>query len=269
MTEQLDSLFTSLLDDIDSSGITVESANQHLYSINPPKVEAYSSDCTLLHHFVETSAQKTSQKRALEHVTLITDTDIERRIWSFEDLDNEGNRIANVIKSRGVAQGSIIAVCFDKCPEASFAMLGILKAGCGFLALDYGAPAARKKFIIQDSEAAMLLTKGLDSVHWTDVPAPVIDLGKEDFGEQPCTPPRLDRPINDQETAYCLYTSGTTGTPKGCIVTHENVVQAMLSFSRLYKWEGSSRWLAFASCKRLQLDCLSGATDLYVRSFRC
>jgi non-ribosomal peptide synthetase component F len=55
--------------------------------------------------------------------------------------------------------------------------------------------------------------------------------------------------LKPSDLCYCLYTSGTTGAPKGCELTHENAVQAMLAFQRLFNghWDAESRFLQFAS----------------------
>ncbi len=147
--------------------------------------------------------------------------------------------------------GDIVAIYFDKCPEAYFAILGVLKSGCSFVALDPGAPPSRKQFIIQDSGAMLLLTdKTQPEVLDFAVEVPVVIVTEGSLAQ--ITNPVQDKvspTISPSDTCYCLYTSGTTGTPKGCEITHENAVQAMLAFQKLFlgHWDEESRWLQFAS----------------------
>ncbi|KAL1836095.1 hypothetical protein VTK73DRAFT_5205 [Phialemonium thermophilum] len=147
--------------------------------------------------------------------------------------------------------GRTVAILFDKCPEAFFAMLGTLKAGCAFVALDPGAPPSRKRFILHDSRAAAVLTSQAfrdEAGSFSDVPVLAVD--EATLLGWPPEPVDLGRQLSPSSVCYCLYTSGTTGTPKGCEITHDNAVQAVLAFQRLFagRWDASSsRWLQFAS----------------------
>ncbi|KAF2084781.1 nonribosomal peptide synthetase 2 [Saccharata proteae CBS 121410] len=221
-----------------------------LLSITPPAEREIPSEVTLLHQFVEASARKEPKKIAFEFATSIDEDKVTSQCWTYEELDAEGNKIADLLQKRGVEPGNLIAVCFDKCPEASFAMLGILKAGCAFVALDPGAPVARKAFITEDSKAQMILSMPQQSSALEEhVKVPIINMDSVASEQLSTAAPQLSREVTPQDLSYCLYTSGTTGTPKGCELTHENAVQAMEAFSRLFypRWNADSRWLQFAS----------------------
>ena len=126
-------------------------------------------------------------------------------------------------------------------------MLGALKAGCGFLAVDAGAPPARKAFIVNDSGAAILFINTQLENDFADIRCPSVAVDKFSTSTFPDNRPLLKHEIESSDVAYCLYTSGTTGNPKGCLITHENVVQAMMSFRRLFRWNEHSKWLQFAA----------------------
>lgn len=221
-----------------------------LLSCTPAKVDEIPSDIRLLHKFVEKYRELTPEKIAFEFATSIQKGCTIKEVWTYTQLDEEGNRIANFLLRRGAKTGDIIGICFEKCPEASFAILGILKAGCAFLALDYSAPIDRKVFITEDSGAKYVLTmdkfaQELRSKLKVDVVALESDM--EVKVSSPATPTVTD--LTPDSLCYCLYTSGTTGTPKGCELTHENATQAMLAFQHLFKghWDTESRFLQFAS----------------------
>ncbi|KLU86075.1 gramicidin S synthetase 1 [Magnaporthiopsis poae ATCC 64411] len=222
-----------------------------LFSITPASNPELPSDVVLLHQFVERMALSSPDRTALEFVSSFdSDGEPVRRTWSYGELDANGNRIANLLEPH-TQTGGIVGVCFDKCPEAYFSILGILKAGCAFVALDPGAPPARRQFILEDSGATTLLTDTdrsavLDFV--TSVPAIAVDEQVLNaLSPHPLQERQLQLSANDR--CYCLYTSGTTGTPKGCEITHENAVQAMLAFQELFSghWDEDSKWLQFAS----------------------
>lgn len=221
-----------------------------LYSITPANTPTIPSDITLLHEFVENTAAKCPNRTAFEFASSLHPESYESQTWTYAQLDSEGNKIANLLISQGLQPGELVGVCFDKCPEASFAILGILKAGCAFVALDPGAPVSRKVFILEDSRAPVLLSMAAQSASFKEsTTVTLLNLDEANWRSTPSTKPVLSRSIDSQDRSYCLYTSGTTGTPKGCELTHENAVQAMLAFTRLFSghWHDDSRWLQFAS----------------------
>lgn len=221
-----------------------------LLSCTPAEEDEIPSDTHLLHKFVEKYRRLSPKKIAFEFATSIQKGNTIKETWTYTQLDDEGNRVANYLLGRGVKTGDIIGICFEKCPEASFAILGILKAGCAFLALDYNAPIDRKAFIMEDSSAKFMLTmdkfaQDLRSKLKVDVVALDSDMAVK--ASSYTTPIVVD--LTPGDLCYCLYTSGTTGTPKGCELTHENAIQAMLAFQRLFSghWDAESRFLQFAS----------------------
>ncbi|KAJ4305127.1 hypothetical protein N0V90_000657 [Kalmusia sp. IMI 367209] len=221
-----------------------------IYSITPANTPIIPSEAKLLHEFVELATATYPTRIALEFASSLRHDDYASQRWTYAQLDNEGNRIANLLLSNGVQPGELVGICFEKCPEASFAILGILKAGCAFVALDPGAPSSRKAFILEDSGAQVVLSMIAQSSSFTgNTNATVLNLDEVNWRSVSPEKPSLKRKINPQDRSYCLYTSGTTGTPKGCELTHENAVQAMLAFRRLFSghWDDESRWLQFAS----------------------
>jgi amino acid adenylation domain-containing protein len=250
----LDQLHRLLEDSIfspDSSSNDYSALGAPLLAVTPAKEDRIPCSASLLHQFVENNAAAVPSKTAFEFAWEITEESIQKRKWTYKELHEDGNKIARLLQSKGATPGGLIGICFDKCPEASLGILGVMKAGCAYVAIDPNAPNARKQFILEDSGANLLLC---------------IQSGKADLGDLtgvelialdepglldgfPSTDPILSRPVSPGDTCYCLYTSGTTGTPKGCEITHENAVQAMLAFQRLFDghWNSESRWLQFAS----------------------
>lgn len=249
LLKQFDAAFCDLAQHPDGSDDALLGSHPELFAILPAEEPELKSEVRFLHEFVEFTARRIPEKTALEFVTSFAGEQPVSRKWNFRELDQNGNRVAHLL-SKHVNPGDIVAICFDKCPEAHFGMLGILKAGCSLLALDPGAPSSRKQFILQDSGATVLLTDRPRSIDLGfDVAVPIIAVDEEAMSAASTAPPALARPLSPQDRSYCLYTSGTTGTPKGCEITHENAVQAMLAFQKLFEkhWDQDSKWLQFAS----------------------
>ena len=248
MLEQFEDSFLRLLSVSDDGSDWILSRSGHLLSIMPANDSQIPSDIKLLHQCVERTATRVPGKAALRFATSLDQADVNQ--WSYLEIDEAGNRVAHLLQNYRARPGELIATCFDKSPEASFAFIGILKAGCAFVALDLTAPLARKDYIIEDSHARIVLaTEGSAKQLPQKDGIRIIKLDTCGLENWSADPVKLEREVQPDDLSYCLYTSGTTGAPKGCMITHENVVQAMLSFQRLFAghWNQKSRWLQFAS----------------------
>ncbi|KAL9053581.1 MAG: hypothetical protein Q9162_004678 [Coniocarpon cinnabarinum] len=242
--KQIDMYLKNILQ-VDDQGAKPSSAS--LLSVSPASQPRISSEVRLLHELFERTVARSPKKVAFEFVSAVTPSAVKRESWTYKEIDYEGNKVANFLIHRHIAQRSLVATCFNKCVEAPFAILGILKVGCGFVAIDHAAPRARKAFIVRDSGAAALLTTSdIAPSFGNDLPCPVIAMDEMNISGISDHQPQLPHEVQSQDTAYCLYTSGSTGVPKGCNLSHDNVVQAMMAFRRLFRWSDNSRWLQFA-----------------------
>ncbi|KAK0707332.1 non-ribosomal peptide synthetase [Lasiosphaeris hirsuta] len=248
LLQQFDAIVSDLALNPDGNESAVLESSPELFSVLPAEQPELPGPVRVLHQFVESQALLTPEKTAL-HFVHGFDGDIPiGRQWTYRELNENGNRTANALLPH-VRVGDIVAIDFEKRPEAFSSILGILKVGCAFVALDPGAPAARKEFIVRDSGAAVMLTsQGRGELDYS-VSIPVIGVDEDLLAAQSSDPPVTDRNVEPADVCYCLYTSGTTGTPKGCEITHDNAVQCMLAFQHIFKghWEADSRWLQFAS----------------------
>jgi ferricrocin synthase len=208
LLDQLDAAMRDTLSFPETQATDTSLFPNQLLSIVPAKEESLHSEVGLLHQFVESQCKITPKRPALEFVTSLHDKAL-KKTWNYEELDAEGNKIANLLTQNGSLPADLITICFDKCPEASFAILGILKAGCAFVALDPHAPIARKLFIIKDSQSKCLLTTTQHALELQQVLGiPVICLDKITGSDSYSTPPTLPRKIEPSDFCYCLYTSG-------------------------------------------------------------
>ncbi|KAG9674735.1 peptide synthetase, partial [Aureobasidium melanogenum] len=243
MLQQMESIVAGLLKFEDTP-------DRSVLSIIPPKDPIIQTDFRYLHEMTETSVKDHPERIAMEFVDSLEDGQVSSRQWTFSQLDEEANKIAHLLVDRGAKPGDIIATSFDKCPEASFAFYGILKAGCAFCAIDPTAPAARKAFILEDSNAQVLLTsESIRSELLGSTQCDILDLINLEDKHKLSSSAVPVKDLSPSSVSYVLYTSGTTGTPKGCELTHDNAVQLVMAFKRLFKgrWTDESRWLQFAS----------------------
>ncbi|KAK6534533.1 hypothetical protein TWF281_005847 [Arthrobotrys megalospora] len=251
MVAQYEHCLLHMLQNQDVDAMDLGEAPQAILSDTPAEFDKLPCDVRFLHEFVSVSAVRHPNKLALEFATAIQGSHVTKDSWTYRQFNDMGNKIANFLLQHGATTGDLIGICFDKTPQAYFGILGILKAGCAFVALDFSAPIQRKSFIVQDAKVKIVLTmaqfaKDFDGVSGLKV-YPLDNLQTLTRYFSPEEPEVTD--LTPDHLSYVLYTSGTTGTPKGCRITHDNAVQAMLSFQTLFKghWDENSRFLQFAS----------------------
>ncbi|OBB23887.1 hypothetical protein A5792_31400 [Mycolicibacterium peregrinum] len=144
------------------------------------------------------------------------------RAMTYRELDETSNRLAHLLIDQGARPGRCIALLFNRCAEAIVSIMAVLKTGAAYLPIDPAHPEARVEFMIADAHpAAAVSTAGLAGrLAGSDIT--VIDVDDPRIGTSPCT--HLPEP-NADDIAYIMYTSGTTGIPKGVAIAHGNVTQ--------------------------------------------
>ncbi|MHA7702014.1 amino acid adenylation domain-containing protein [Mycobacterium sp. ML4] len=135
---------------------------------------------------------------------------------SYREIDEASNRLAHLLRDRGIGPGDAVGVFLQRCPEAIVAILAVLKSGAAYLPIDPNHPDARVEFIIGDATPAAVITKtGLASR--LDRPGPVIIDVDDPTISISYPPDALPLPTADN-IAHIIYTSGTTGVPKGVAI---------------------------------------------------
>jgi amino acid adenylation domain-containing protein len=204
----------------------------------------------LLQHDVARQAE-----RRPEAVALIMDETL-----TYGELEQASNRLARLLREAGCRQGDRVCLFLPKSPYAIVSMLAVLKAGCAYVPIDLRSPAARVEKIVQAADpryglAGAFARDLLDDLFGRGV-VPPIPIGSVDEaaidGEHVrgefhrgdwagySTEP-LDVSGSGSDMAHILFTSGSTGNPKGVVITHDNVLSFVSWATDYFAMDASDR----------------------------
>jgi amino acid adenylation domain-containing protein len=140
------------------------------------------------------------------------------REMTYSDLDVRSNRLAWKLRSSGVEPGTVAAIAIPRSDLMIVAVLAVLKAGGTYVYLDSSDPADRRRAVVNAAGANVLLSDGQGGL--PSARAVTVD-AEDEYLEHPATGPRTTIPAG--QAAYVLFTSGSTGEPKGVEVSHRAV----------------------------------------------
>ena len=135
---------------------------------------------------------------------------------TWRELEARSADLARRLRRLGAGPETRVAVCLDRSPEMVVALLGVMRSGAAYVALDPDQPAGRRRRILEDAGALALVTAGELAMDLDGVPRIRLESVRTETGEV------VDKP-EPSSLAYVLYTSGSTGEPKGVGVEHRNL----------------------------------------------
>nr|WP_284676792.1 non-ribosomal peptide synthase/polyketide synthase [Pseudomonas sp. AKS31] len=149
---------------------------------------------------------------------------------SYAELNQRANQLAHHLVALGVGAEIRVGVAMPRSAELVIALMAVLKAGGTYVPLDPDYPADRVAYMLDDSQAKVLLTQQslLAQLPQTDAQVVLVEAGGAAFAEQPAD--NLPARADSANLAYVIYTSGSTGKPKGVAIAHRNV-QALIHWS--------------------------------------
>ena len=159
---------------------------------------------------------------------------------SYAQLNEQANQLAHYLKSRQINGGDIVAICMERSASLVIGILGILKAGATYLPIDAEYPQDRIDYVLADSGAKILVTNNtFQSLVFNKTDVELICVDGDDVAAEPSA--NLPADILHSDIACVIYTSGSSGTPKGVRIGNDGIVNRLYWMWDTYPFEPGER----------------------------
>jgi amino acid adenylation domain-containing protein len=186
-----------------------------------------------LHEWIGQQVKRTPERTAVSD---------QQTSLTYAQLDEQSGQLAAYLQQQGVEPGTVVAFLLPRTAHVLVTLLGILKAGGVYLPLTTELPAERIQFILGDARAKLVLTESDLSDHLPPQ-IPMVELDTQAAAILSLEPhPGLHLP--QESLAYVLYTSGSTGVPKGVPITHRNIVHLLAAMLQEPGMTAEDKYLA-------------------------
>jgi len=225
--------------------LTEEEKKRILYEFNDTEAD-YPRDKTLSLLF-EDQAARTPGHTAVSSAARSAERG-EQSQATYRELNEQANRIAHFLKNQGVTAGAIVGVMMERSIKMIAALIAVMKAGGVYLPIGLEFPRARITYMLEDCRAEILLTDNL--AHKEEPPfktggiSPgIVHIDEARQGDDTASNPPGLNGLTDP--VHILYTSGTSGNPKGVIIEHKNVVRLLFNKRNPFDFSSSDVWTMF------------------------
>ncbi|QDQ28740.1 amino acid adenylation domain-containing protein [Chitinimonas arctica] len=169
---------------------------------------------------------------------------------TYRELSERSTQLAAVLRQRGIARNELVAVLADRSLEMVVGLLGVLKAGAAYVPLDPSHPPERLAYMVQDSDARIVLTRKAEREQVASLLGDVLQtVSLLLIDDLPAIPDAPLEPValGGDNLAYVIYTSGSTGKPKGVMVQHSALANFLRSMAQRPGLDASDVLLAITT----------------------
>lgn len=234
------SLVSQIIKDPESglSGLTLlseEERNKILFEWNDTAADV---DIKCMHEMFSDAVRKYPDRTALESGD---------QKYTYKELDEISNRLANKLIKEGITPGDFIGICLIRSAEMIISLLGILKSGAAYVPVDPSFPEDRIKYLLEDSGVKILITSGDIALNFESDSRKIFLIDKNfssllnESEDAPVTG------VTPSDLLYIIYTSGSTGKPKGVLMMHKSLSNLLNWQMRSHRFEEGYRVLQFTT----------------------
>lgn len=163
----------------------------------------------------------------------------EAKALTYGELNDRANRLASHLRSLGVGADVLVGLCLPRSLDMVVAALGILKAGGAYVPLDPAYPPDRLAFMLEDSQAPVLISTPLLSQQLPAARRHLVCVSALQIAAQPASSPPVE--IAPNHLAYVIYTSGSTGKPKGVEITYGSLANLVFWHNHAFSVTAADR----------------------------
>ena len=150
---------------------------------------------------------------------------------TYARFNQQTEIVAAALQSAGINKGDYVGINIERSVNMLVAIVAVLKAGGVYLPIEPSLPEKRKLYLVKDSQAKVVLTDAANLDFWSDKPSNAIDIANALSSTATFIPVE----VKPDDLAYLLYTSGTSGDPKGVMIEHRSVVNRLLWMQHDYQ----------------------------------
>jgi amino acid adenylation domain-containing protein len=181
-----------------------------------------------------------------------------RQQLTFAELQRKSNQLAHYLQKFGARPGMRVAICVERSCDMVIGLLGILKAGASYVPLDPSYPLHRLRFMLEDADPIVIVTQGklLPRIPANRVQIVTLDGNWTKIAHESEECPAID--LHASDTAYVLYTSGSSGKPKGVEGTHGGALNRFEWMWERYGFEAGE-----VSCQKTNLGFVDSVWEIF------
>jgi len=166
---------------------------------------------------------------------------------TYKQLNSRANRVAHSLREIGVGVEVKVGLCVERSLDMLIGLLGILKAGGAYLPIDTGYPEERIRYMLNDSGAKAVLVQEKFKALPDDVGPRIVRVEQAEKEVKSASGENPKIRVDQENLAYVIYTSGSTGQPKGCEVSHRNVMRLFSATAPQFNFDRNDVWTLFHS----------------------
>jgi amino acid adenylation domain-containing protein len=182
----------------------------------------------------------------------------EEEVLTFAELERRANGIARLLRDGGAGPETLVGVCMRRSPRLVASLLGVLKAGAAYVPLDPEHPRERLRFLLDDTRAPLVLADAGLADALTGPGRRVVVLDGHDGHGVFAADERVASRVRPDHPAYVVYTSGSTGVPKGVLGVHRGAVNRFEWMWRRYPFEPGE-----VCCQKTSLGFLDSLWEIF------